>query len=482
LSRDLARAYIEVFGLRFETQEEQTFYIDCHKKVVWTKKNIPKGLHATRNKILKCLDVYFIHDCNGVPILPWSRPGDSHLVNELLPIVAELERAVGKNIVKLVIFDREGVSLALFNEITERGKRFITILKDNQYNSEEDFTFEKNSVWESVTIKTAKGQKRYKIKDGTKVLVDRESGREYKVRAILAKDFTTGQMPVFITNRIRSEQPDAKQIVMKYIKRWDQENSFKQMKPGLYLDTNHGTKSVALKENRVIKRKIEKLEGEINAKNKMIISAKAFINKRLESIRKKKGIMRNKLQQAKTKMKLINDKVLKEINLDRKENLLRKQQEIYLKESELRNYYESLLNKWESDIEKKRIYIDKKRDELKEINNKIKKLNPKEPLYEMDTRKDHIMTNLEVALNNADLFLKKNFFPLEYKNSDFKTIRDILYKQDGFIKESKDEILVSLKHYRQELEHQILAEYVAEKFNEANIFTEEGKRLLMRVV
>ena len=192
--------------------------------------------------------------------------------------------------------------------------------------------------------------------------------------------------------------------------------------------------------------------------------------------------MRNKLQQAKTKMKLINDKVLKEINLDRKENLLRKQQEIYLKESELRNYYESLLNKWESDIEKKRIYIDKKRDELKEINNKIKKLNPKEPLYEMDTRKDHIMTNLEVALNNADLFLKKNFFPLEYKNSDFKTIRDILYKQDGFFKESKDEILVSLKHYHQEPEHQMLAEYVVEKFNEAKIFTDEGKRLLMKVV
>ena len=206
------------------------------------------------------------------------------------------------------------------------------------------------------------------------------------------------------------------------------------MKPGLYLDTNHGTKSVVLKENRVIKRKIEKLEGEITAKKEMIISAKKFVNKRLESIRKKKAVMGNKLRQTKNELKLINEKILKEINLDIKGNLLTKQQEIYLKESELRNYYEPVLNKWQSDIEKKRIYIDKKRDELKEINYKVKKLNPKKPLYEMDTRKDHIMINLEVALNNADLFLKKNFFPAEYKNSDFKTIRDILYKQDGFIK------------------------------------------------
>jgi hypothetical protein len=302
------------------------------------------------------------------------------------------------------------------------------------------------------------------------------------VRAILAKDLTTGQMPVFITNTMKSEEPDAKQIVRKYIKRWDQENSFKQMKPGLYLDTNHGTKSVVLKDNRVIKRKIDKLGGEITAKEKMIISAKEFVNKRLESIRKKKGIMRNKLRQTKNMLKTINEKILKENNLDRKENLLRKQQEIYLKESELRNYYESVLNKWQSDIEKKRIYIDKKRDELKEINNKQKKLNPKKPLYEMDTRKDHIMTNLEVALNNADLFLKKNFFPLEYKNLDFRTSRDILYKQDGFIKESKDEILVSLKHYQQESEHQKLAEYVAEKFNAANIFMDDGKQLRMKVM
>ena len=57
-----------------------------------------------------------------------------------------------------------------------------------------------------------------------------------------------------------------------------------------------------------------------------------------------------------------------------------------------------------------------------------------------------------------------------------------MYKQDGFIKESKDEILISLKHYQQEPEHQRLAEYVAEKFNAANIFMDDGKRLLMEVM
>jgi len=482
LSRDLARAYLEVFGLKFETREEQTFYIDCHKKVLWTKKNVPKGLHATRNKILKCLDVYFIHDCNGVPILPWSRPGDSHLVHELLPIVTELEKAVGEKIVKLAIFDREGLSLALFYEITERGKKFITILKDNQYDSEEDFLFDKSSRWESITIETVKKRKRYKIKDGTKVLINKESNKQHEVRAILAKDLSSGEMPVFITNMMKSEEPDAKRIVRAYIKRWDQENSFKQMKPGLYLDTNHGTKSVAMKENRVIKRKIEKLEQELSAKNKTIESAKAFIKNKLESIRKKKAVMRNKIQQIKAKMKSINRKLLGEDNPERKKSFLKKYEEIHLKESQTRSYYESVVNKWQLEVNKKRIYIRNKTDEIKAVKDKIARIDRKKPLFEIDTRKDHIMTNMEVVLNNADLFLKKHFAPAAYKNSDFKTIRDILYKQDGFIKETEDEILVSLKHYRQEPEHQMLAEHVVAKFNEASVLTDEGKRLRMIVL
>ena len=482
LSRDLARAYIEVFNLSFETKEEQTFYIDCHKKVLWTKKNVPKGLHATRNKILKCLDVYFIHDCNGMPILPWTRPGDSHLVNEIMPIIEELEKSVGKEIVKLVIFDREGVSVALFREFTERGKRFVTILKTNQYDSEDDFIFEKGSKWKYVTIKTAKGKKRFKIKEGGKILVEQDSGKKYELRAILAKDLGTGKMPVFITNIIKSEEQDCTKIVKKYIKRWFQENSFKQMKPGLYLDTNHGSNGVALKENRVIKRKIEKLEQELRAKNKAITSAESFIEQRLGSIKRKKAMMNKKVLQLKNKLKKINAKTLTKINVDERAYLLKRQEEMYLEESEIIKYYESVISKWQSEINSKQSYIDKKRNEIKEITNKLSKIDRKEVLYEIDTRKDHIMTNLEVALNNADLFLKKNFFPPEYKNADFKTIRDILYKQDGFIKESEDEILVTLKHYRQEPEHQMLAEYVVKKIDAAEIITDGGKRLRMHVL
>jgi tetrahydromethanopterin S-methyltransferase subunit B len=40
------------------------------------------------------------------------------------------------------------------------------------------------------------------------------------------------------------------------------------MKPSLYLDTNHGTNVIAQKDNRVIKRRVEKIEEKMQAKEK----------------------------------------------------------------------------------------------------------------------------------------------------------------------------------------------------------------------
>ena len=68
-----------------------------------------------------------------------------------------------------------------------------------------------------------------------------------------------------------------------------------------------------------------------------------------------------------------------------------------------------------------------------------------------------------------------------YERSDYRTIRDILYRQQGKIVETKDEITVTLDHYDQEPEHQMLAEYAAKKINDSQLTTKGGKRLIMKV-
>jgi hypothetical protein len=118
---------------------------------------------------------------------------------------------------------------------------------------------------------------------------------------------------------------------------------------------------------------------------------------------------------------------------------------------------------------------------LDELNKRLEGINQSEVLYEIDTRKDNIMTNLETALNNADIFVKEHYLPEQYRRSDFRTMRDILYRQQGKLLETKDEVRVTLNHYDQEPEHQMLAEFAAKKIRDAKLFINNGKRLIIQV-
>ncbi|GAH48022.1 unnamed protein product, partial [marine sediment metagenome] len=57
---------------------------------------------------------------------------------------------------------------------------------------------------------------------------------------------------------------------------------------------------------------------------------------------------------------------------------------------------------------------------LQQFTSKLLSLDQTQVLYEIDSRKDHIMTNLKTALNNADMFVKECYKPEEYSRSDFR--------------------------------------------------------------
>ena len=450
LSKALAKLYVEAFQINFRTKESRTFYIDCFRKVVWTKKNIPKGMHATRNQILKCLDVYFIHDSQGRPLLPMTRPGDSYLGDALFPLIEALEEAVGRKVVDFAIFDREGLAVAVFQEFTKRKRRFVTVLKENQYSSVGDFEIPKGSRWETYKKDPKTGKVTEQVLDCNKTLVNSKSKKRYRVRSILIREVGKEAFAVIVTNISRRQEPCAGKIVDKYKARWDrQENSFKQMKPSLYLDTNHGTNVIEQKDNRVIKRRVTDLEKKIQAKQKKIDSAS---NKILES--------EEKLNQIDERIKSYGTNIKK----------LAQYKKTIIRREKIKSSIASYRQKRKTDQLK-----------LEELNKKLESIDQSQVLYEIDSRKDHIMTNLETALNNVDLFVKEHYLPEQYRRSDFRTVRDILYRQQGKFLETKDEIKITLNHYDQEPEHQMLAEFVSKKVNDAQLITENGKRLIMKV-
>jgi transposase len=450
LSKTLAKLYVEAFQINFLTSEARTFYVDCFRKVVWTKKNIPKGMHTTRNQILKCLDVYFIHDSQGRPLLPMTRLGDSYLGEALFPLIEALEEAVGREVVDFAIFDREGLAVAVFQEFTKRKKRFVTVLKENQYNSVDDFEMSKGSRWKTYKKDPKTGKVTEQILDCNKTLVNSKSQKRYQVRSILLREVGNQVFAVVVTNITRREEPDAGKIVDKYKARWDrQENSFKQMKPSLYLDTNHGTKVIAQKDNRVIKRRVTALEKKVQAKQKKIDNTL------------------NKIRKAEEMLKQLDERIQgDETNI--------KKLEQYRKRIIRRQKVKASISSYRRKLNIHQL-------KLVELNKRLDSIDQTEILYEIDYRKDHIMTNLETALNNADLFVKEHYLPEQYKRSDFKTTRDILYRQQGKLLETKDEITVTLNHYDQEPDHQMLAEFAAKRINDAQLTTNHGKRLIIQV-
>ena len=478
LSKNLAKCYIEVFGIEFETLDEQTFYIDCHDKATWTHFNIPKGKHATRNQILKLLKVYFLNDFHGRPILSLTQPGDSHLTKVLFPLMARLEQIVGKKVIKIAVFDREGLAVWVFQKMTKQGRRFITFLRDNQYESEEDFDIPPGERYRLFRKKD--GKVTQLILDANKTLKDYKTGQTYRARTILIKDIEMDKLMVAVTNITRQEESNPKKIVARYAHRWEaQENPFKRMKPSVYLDTNHGLKARQLPTNRTLLRKRQELEDIIVAKEEKIQKAQDVL----------KQVQRQLEQEEKSHHEISQkiEKELKEVTSllrqapTRTIRLLQRQSKLLRQKDKTTGRWLKKVTKLNSTIRGKTALIRSYEKSVTQAQTRLSKLPLDERLYEIDTSKDQFMTNLEVALTNADLYFREHFLPAPYRQYDFATIRDILYAQSGTIRQTSQEIIVSLKSYTQEPEHQKIAEYAAQQFNRAKIYTPTNQKLTIEV-
>lgn len=107
---------MEALCVGIELGDGRYFYIDGHSKHVWSSKNIPKAYFTTLKRAERGLRQYFIHSSKGNPLILMTCPGDSRLPGVIFDLIDAFEEAVGKKIMKAVVFDREGLSLSIFEE------------------------------------------------------------------------------------------------------------------------------------------------------------------------------------------------------------------------------------------------------------------------------------------------------------------------------------------------------------------------------
>lgn len=487
VSKALARCYIEALFIKIELEDQSYFYIDGHLKTVWSDKNIPRGFRTALNKTEKSLEQVLLTGGKGHPLILLTCPGDQHLTKEMFNLIDAFEGACEKRIVKVSVFDREGVSVKVFREFDRRQRCFITLLKENQYKGQQSFKIIKDFIPYEVDKKTdeiksmiADAEITLKDKD-EKEKKEKEKKKEkigYKVRVGLLLKDPKGMRKLIpiITNISFEEEPDIKKIADKYFARWPyQENIIKDMVYGVELNSNHGYKKREVK-NRTVERRKEKLEENIRGLQKKIKPVEKEIKNSQEEIETIKQIYENRIKELNKEKNELHYKILLSSKAKTKKGYLQRLKLIGNKMLSLTQSNERHLFSLRNRLEKKLTYqkglISQKENKEDELNS----LDMEQKLYEIVTEKDNGMSNFKMLLYNLSRYAREQWFSPQYENATFLMMRDKIYSQDGYVKMGRRNIMVTLNPYDDD-ELQKNVEAACIKFNCADVRSPLGRRL-----
>lgn len=478
----LARCYIEALCIEVELEDGSYFYIDGHSKHVWSSKNIPKAFFTTLKRAERGLHQYFIHSTRGNPLILLTCPGDTRLPGVMLNLIDAFENAVGKKIIKAAIFDREGLSLAIFEEFDQRKKYFITLLREDMYKGIESFKILKDFVPLKTEEKNGELKVLEWIAEAEYKLKAREKKRKRTVRVALVKKWVNERIKLIpiITNLTRKEEPNIGRIAKRYFGRWpNQENIFRDAMAAFKVDTNHGYKKREVP-NRVVLRKKEELETNLRGIIQKLKKARRERKKAARSLDKLKELYQSRKQDY---QKEINDLYARAglpiIIQERRKHLSR----LKLLEKRLTRaseQYGESLSRWEVSLKNKEQHEKSLLTQKKNKEREIKGLDLERALYEIKTEKDHLMSNFKMLLINLSSYAQRQYFPEGVHNFTMESMMKAFYHQDGYVKIRKKKIDVTIHSY-DEPNLQEAVEYACVKFNNGDLKTPEGQRIWMHV-
>jgi hypothetical protein len=121
-------------------QPPPAFYLDGHKKPVYSNHLIPRGLIGRLGKILGCRALLLLHDAKGHPLFTTTHRGDLHLTKGVSAFLERYEQATGSSTLTRLIIDREGMAAEFLATLVAQGRTVVTILHANQYQGLASFT------------------------------------------------------------------------------------------------------------------------------------------------------------------------------------------------------------------------------------------------------------------------------------------------------------------------------------------------------
>ena len=496
-----------------------TCYVDGHRKPVYSEVLIPRGLIGRLGVILGCRALLLLHDEQGHPLCVTTHRGDQHLTVGVPAFLARYEQQVEHARVTRFIVDREGMATEFLASLHAEGRSVVTILQTNQYRDLSSFsevgTFVPLStdVHGQFTREVAPARITLSREDhpdaplhlqvalirdlrrtvpvrpdpeeaSYPVRWDADHGRDdprwwdadWQATAAPAKETTAKLIPI-VTTEV-SPTIDAIELAQTYIHRWPvQENVIKDYLLPLGLDTNHGFAKVVVENSEVAKRRTQ-LEQRL-----------ARLKQWAQSAAKRCAQAHRRRERLLTTYKSRSTALYRELweyqrtleNQDLPEYVFRRK--LKERKTEIDAELEPLDRKaWQAyeqcntEFRKQERYCKEQREMLRALE-ELKEC--EREMYELDNRKDHVMTLLKVALANLAMWMRDHYFPESYAQVTWKRLLPF-FQLPGTITSNAHQVQVELRPFNDRALNRDLA-VLCERVNQASPRLPDGRRLSFTV-
>lgn len=494
-----------------------SFYVDGHRKPVYTEMLIPRGLVGRLSMVLGCRALVLLHDERGHPLLATTHRGDHHLTVGLPSIVTRYEQQAGVLSQKRIIVDREGMSAEFLASMSAAGRIVVSVLRADQYSGLESFS----EVGTFVPLRVShEGQVVREVAPASIALpLPDHPGESLRLRVALIRDLCR-HVPVLPTKEdveypqrwdadldrpdrtwweegwVATPAPaapttpklipvvttaptlDAMEVAQTYTRRWPaQENIIKDFLLPLGVDTNHGFAKTRVENSEVSKRRTA-LEKRLANVKRWGISA----GKRSQQAGKRHERLRQHLNARA-------DELYRELNHRQDElvaqgladHLLRREikERKAVVDAELEQMRAKMWQAYDQcnqEFRKQERYCKQQRELLRALED-LK--TSERAMYELDNRKDQVMTVFKVALTNLVMWTRDHYFPESFAQATWRRLAPFFHLP-GLVVQGPKTVCVELRPFNDRQYNRDLA-ILCERVNTACLHLPDGRRLLFAV-
>jgi hypothetical protein len=495
-------------------QPVPVFYIDGHKKPVYADALIPRGVIGRTGKVLGCRALFLLHDQQGHPLLVTTHREDIHLTSGLPIILAVYEQAADLERCQRMLVDREGMAAEFLAALAREGRAVVTILHSDQYRGPESF----REVGAFVPLHV--DQHGRVIRDVALARFDLpltdQPGQALEVQVALIRDWrrlvpkapssaeedqplrwderpdgthenwldehwqatplpAQPREPKLIPIVTTAREAEAVELVQTYTRRWPaQEHVIRDWLLPLSLDVNHGYAKTVVANSEVAKKREALQKRLANVQRWAVGARKRMHNASL--------LHRKRCQQTKARA----DALYRDLNAHQWELerqgveswLLRKtlKEEQAGADAEIDAYRQRQWAAYETsnrEFAKCKKYCREQRELLRALEDLVQH---EREMYELDNRKDQVMTVCKMALANLGMWVCQQYFPASYARAGWKRLQ-VFFQVPGRLRSGSDWVEAEVKPFNdQALTRDV--EMLCRKVAKAQPSLPDGRRLL----